>query len=87
MSTTHDPQWSQPALFTGGYTELMIELTIHLDGPRSTVQVGYVIMDGTTREWIAADTGAQVTRLVPDAHAHVRLTEALMAAMEHLLPF
>lgn len=54
-------KFEQIPLFTGGYSLLTTELTLHFDGRKNTVDVGYSIRATDTGEMVEGGTLGQLS--------------------------
>jgi hypothetical protein len=52
--TQQKVEWSQPAMFDGGYEQVTVVLKVHLDGPHGEHSYGWSLEDTVTGAWIAA---------------------------------
>lgn len=77
----------QLALFQGGYEHIRLQFDVHFLTYHDEVQLGVVLFDGPTGEWIAAEVHQEHCS-VRDAEAIAPVIADIIAmARGHLSPF
>lgn len=80
-------KFEQIPLFTGGYSRLTAELTLHFDGTKNTVEVAYEIRSTDTAEVVELGTLGQLSLLADEWPLVDVLTELRRRTLADLRPF
>lgn len=81
------PAWDQLGLFEGGYEQIVIEFTVHLNGNSDVFQVGAVIKDLFTYEWIGAQVPVALLDIEYPDECGAWFAQLLEGAHRNLNPF
>lgn len=82
-----DIQFEQLPLFSGGHHQITVELTLHLDGPTGTIEVGYSIHETSGVQQIEMGTLGVLSIHASEMDMSPVLSELVKQAKMHLLPF
>ena len=77
----------QLSLFTNGYEWIVIHFDVHLAAEHDQIQIGYTVVDGLTREWIAAQVPQEMVRLSEAPRAAAVMAEVIEFCRERVEPF
>lgn len=79
--------WEQLELFGGGYDWLVMEMSVHFARDLDQLQMGWVLRDGNTGAWIAAEVPQIMARLTDTHKVAGEVQELLAATLERVDPF
>lgn len=82
-----EPTYWQARLIEGGYTEVTLELTVHLGGPETMALVGVALSETVTREPIALEAFDSVEKIVGAQQTANRIYSVVCKALAALHPF
>lgn len=77
---TSVPEWTSVPLFTGGYTDVRLDLVVHFCGTESTHLIGWTITDSRSDETI----GMGVNRPVPERPNDRALTDEIRGLLQEV---
>ena len=81
------PTYWQARLISGGYSEVTLELTVHLGGPESMALIGVALSETATREPIALEAFESVEQIVGARQTADRVYGLVCKALAALHPF
>jgi hypothetical protein len=82
-----EPTYWQARLIEGGYSEVTLELTVHLGGPEVMVLIGVGLSETASREPISLEAFDTVEKVVGARQTADRIYSVVCKALAALQPF